>query len=188
MIRCKIGIIGAGRPLRCPWKNARLICGRTTQFPSTLPSRLGLQERKNPLERTGDFVRSDLRVTRPGVSVYKDHSNVKHLEYFIAFRDILAISSGVFYSMFYGPLAKPRDSQNDPVVDEDINPEAFRLMLEYVLFSEKCCSKDRIINETLMTTYSIVLHLSQNVFFVLQVYLYRKHRSEWRTSPSRKRK
>ena len=50
---------------------------------------------------------------------------------FIVFRDILAISSEVFYSMFYGALSKPRDP-NDPIVDDDIDPEAFRLMLKYV--------------------------------------------------------
>ena len=56
--------------------------------------------------------------------------NVKHIRCFVAFRDILAMSSGVFYAMFYGPLAKPRDL-NEPIVDDDLDPKAFRLMLKY---------------------------------------------------------
>ena len=57
---------------------------------------------------------------------------VKILQYY-TFRDILAISSEVFYSMFYGPVAKPRDS-NDSIVDDDVDPEAFRLLLKYVVY------------------------------------------------------
>ena len=57
--------------------------------------------------------------------------------YPFAFRDILAISSEVFYSMFYGPMTKPRDA-NDPIVDDDIDPEAFRLMLKYALRCDSC--------------------------------------------------
>ena len=51
----------------------------------------------------------------------------------LSFRDILSISSEVFCSMFYGPIAKSK-GQKKSIVDDDIDPVAFRLMLRWVNF------------------------------------------------------
>ena len=89
--------------------------------------------------------------------------------YSFAFRDILAISSEVFCSMFYGPVAKPREL-NDPIVDDDIDPEAFRLMLKYAVIAA-----DRRQNEN-RSKDKIIRHLKCIICF--QVHLYRKHRPQ----------
>ena len=51
--------------------------------------------------------------------------------------------------MFYGPLAKPRDA-NDPIVDDDIDPEAFRLMLKYIIVTS-----DKSVRKIIYRTYYV---------------------------------
>ena len=76
------------------------------------------------MKHTGEYLLVSSEVELLFICQTRENTHIIHL----FSRDVLAMSSQVFYGMFYGSLAKPED-QNKPIVVDDTDPEAFDLML-----------------------------------------------------------
>ena len=81
-----------------------------------------------------------------------------------AHKYVLATSSSVFYAMFYGGLAEPRDIIDVP----DVEPEAFLAMLRYMYSDEISLDADNVLATLYCSKRYIVPHLAHECIRFLE--------------------
>ena len=81
-----------------------------------------------------------------------------------AHKYVLATSSSVFYAMFYGGLAEPRDIIDVP----DVEPEAFLAMLRYMYSDDISLDADNVLATLYCSKRYIVPHLAHECIRFLE--------------------
>lgn len=84
-----------------------------------------------------------------------------------AHKYVLSTSSTVFYAMFYGGLAEPRDVIDVP----DVEPEAFLAMLRYMYADDISLDSDNVLATLYCSKRYIVPHLAQECIRFLEATL-----------------